>query len=104
VVSELYICDHVDVGDDGIERMCGKEYSTPRALAIHRAAHDRQKVKCPKCGRPVMYLETHMAKVHQIDTEAVRSVVHDLIDEFVRLTREVERLRAENIRLRQQQN
>lgn len=88
VALERYICTHTS--KDGF---CGKEFGTPRALGIHKASHDREKVECPKCGRKVMYLETHLRKSHSEDT-------HKLLESLMNLFAEIEEIRAENAELR----
>lgn len=79
-----YICD---------QPRCEKEFGTPRALGIHKASHDRKKVNCPKCGRLVMYLETHLKRAHVEDT-------HKLLESMMNVFTEVEHLREENEQLR----
>lgn len=80
-----HICDHPG---------CGQEFADDRGLGIHRASHARTKMVCPKCGREVVYLETHLRKAHSEDTgrllEGLRSVFEEL-----------EKLRSENRELRQ---
>ena len=85
----IYVCDHVVDG-----RECGKAFGTPRQLGIHKASHDREKVKCPRCGRSVTYLETHMRRVHSHDPVKVLATVEDLLAEVVTLREENERLRS----------
>ncbi len=88
-----YICDNISIVA-GKQHLCGQEFTTPRALGIHKAAHDRQKVKCPECGKTVMYLETHLRKAHAVNTEALMRDILSLVEEVTRLRAENEELRV----------
>lgn len=93
---EQFICEHVD--EEG--EVCGREFLDPRALAIHTATHSRKKERCPKCGRTVSYLQTHLRKAHAADGEKLLEGLSDLVAEHRRFADENERLRKENIKLR----
>lgn len=72
---------------------CRREFADDRGLGIHRASHQREKVICPKCGRSVAYLDTHLRKAHAENTEQLLESLKSVFDEL-------EKLRAENVELR----
>lgn len=82
-VRTRHICDYPG---------CGREFESERSLGVHRASHDRPKVVCPKCGRKVAYLDTHMKTAHRANTS-------HLLEELVGALEELESLRAENAAL-----
>lgn len=86
-----YICDYP---------MCGKEFRDDRGLGIHKASHGREKIECPKCGRRVSYIDSHMRKAHTLDPERVLGDLGEILEELVRLRVENADLRHENIELR----
>lgn len=94
-----YVCEHV-YEDTG--QRCGQEFASGRALGIHKASHDREKVACPKCGRRVMYLETHLKKAHSEDTKKLLEGISSALEELESARTEIERLTRENISLRRQ--
>jgi len=84
VPVKRYICDHPG---------CKREFRDDRGLGIHKASHGREKTACPKCGRMVSYLDSHLRKAHTEDT-------HKLLEGLMNALEELEHLRAENIELR----
>lgn len=86
-----YICDHPG---------CKREFHDDRGLGIHKASHQRARTKCPKCGRMVSYIDSHMKKAHTLDPHKVLEEVMDIFSEVERLRVENAELRTENLRLR----
>ncbi len=74
---------------------CGKDFKTARAKSIHEASHARETTRCPKCGREVKFLETHLQKSHSTDTT---SLLESVVEAFA----ELEELRSSNADLRSQ--
>ena len=73
---------------------CKKTFKNARALGIHKSIHARNRETCPKCGKEVAYLDTHLRRAHQVD-------VHLTLEGVISVFEEVERLRIENAELRQ---
>ncbi|AWN07789.1 DNA binding protein [Microbacterium phage Hendrix] len=92
MTAKRYICNI-----DG----CTKEFHDDRGLGIHRASHLGQKEKCPRCGKQVKYLDTHMRRVHTEDPEKVLESITSLFVELELARQTITELRQQLIEARQ---